>query len=325
MRHQVAYRDTASFDDEVPRARDAQRAMAEFAGRMLDDVRNGRPISQDDVRDAVEPMVRSILRNVDAFLWVDNLRARGSYEYEHALNCSALAAAFGRHIGFPEDVLADMASGGLLLDVGKLRVRAELVAGDGALDAAGWEEMRRHVEHGLDALEQAGALPSHVYGMIRSHHERDDGSGYPDQLDGSRIPLLARIAGVIDSYVAMTSERAHRRAIARHQALQVLYAERDRLYAAETVEQFMQCMSVYPTGSLVELTTGEVAIVTGQNPARRLRPRVVVVADADKALLPAFRNIDLMVQADDGAQERVLVARTLQPGAYGLDPTELFL
>ena len=95
MRHQVAYRDTASFDDELPRARDAQRAMADFAGRMLDDVRNGRPISQDDVRDAVEPMVRSILRNVDAFLWVDNLRARGSYEYEHALNCSALAAAFG--------------------------------------------------------------------------------------------------------------------------------------------------------------------------------------------------------------------------------------
>lgn len=324
IRDRIAYKDTASFEDEVPRARDAQKKAAEFASRMLDDVREGRPISPDEVRDAMEPMVRSILRNADAFLWIENLRKRGSYEYNHALNCSALAAAFGRHIGLPEDVLTDMASGGLLLDVGKLRVRAELMARQGPLDHREVVEVRRHVEHCLLILDEGNVVPSHIREMIRGHHERDDGSGYPDGAAGTRIPLLARIAGVIDSYDAMINERSYRKAIAKHAALQELYRERDALYAAEIVEQFMQCMSVYPTGSLVELSNGEVAIVTGQNAARRLRPKVMVLTDPDKAVLEQFRAIDLMMQAE-GEAEALQVRNTLEIGAYGLDPTELYL
>jgi HD-GYP domain-containing protein (c-di-GMP phosphodiesterase class II) len=184
--------------------------------------------------------------------------------------------------------------------------------------------MRRHVEHCLDILDEAQTVPDHIRDMIRGHHERDDGSGYPDGLAGDRIPLLARIAGVIDSYDAMISDRAHCKAIAKHAALQELYRQRDRLYAAEIVEQFMQCMSVYPTGSLVQLDTGEVAIVMGQNAARRLRPKVMVLTGPDKALLAQFRPFDLMMQAE-GDGDAVQIACTLEPGAYGLDPTELFL
>lgn len=323
MRGQVAYADTVAFAEELPQAREAQRKVVEFASRMLDDVREGRPLSPDEVRDAVEPMVRSILRNADAFLWVDHLRERGSYEYNHALACSALSAAFGRHIGFPEDLLVDMASGGLLLDVGKLRVREELVARAGALTPAESREMRAHVEHGLAILDEGRVVPDHIREMVRGHHERDNGSGYPDGLPSDRIPLLARIAGVIDAYDAMTSARRYRAPVSRHAALQELYRERDRLFAAEIVEQFMQCMSVYPTGSLVELSSGEVAIVMRQNLARRLRPTVMVLTGPDKALLPAFRSFDLMAQSEQG--EAVLIAGTLEPGAYGLDPAELYL
>jgi HD-GYP domain-containing protein (c-di-GMP phosphodiesterase class II) len=324
LRSKVAYADTASIDEEMPHAREAQQAIVAFATRMLEDVREGRAISPDDVHDAVEPMVRSILRNADAYLWIEHLRQRGSYDYNHALNCSALAAAFGRHIGFPEDVLTDMASGGLLLDIGKLRVNAEILAREGALTEREIAQVREHVGHCLDILDQAHTLPAHVRDMIGSHHERNDGSGYPAGLSGSDIPLLARIAGVIDSYDAMVSERSYRKAIGKHEALQELYRQRGALYAAEIVEQFMQCMGVYPTGSLVELSSGEVAVVMGQNPARRLRPKLMLLTDPDKTVLAQFRSLDLMVQAE-GDAGTLRITGMLEPGAYGLDPTELYL
>ncbi len=324
MRDRVAYVDTATLEQELPQAKEAQQRVVAFAGRMLDDVREGRPVSHAEVHDAVEPMVRSILRNADAFLWLETLRERGAYDYSHALNCSALAAAFGRHVGFPEDVLGDMAGAALMLDIGKLRVRAELLARAGALDADEIAEVRHHVQHCLAILDQDGTVPGHMRDMIRGHHERNDGSGYPDGLAGKEIPLLARIAGLIDSYDAMTSDRAHRSGMSRHAALQALYRERGTLYAAEIVEQFLQCMGVYPTGSLVELSSGEVAVVMGQNAARRLRPKIMLLTDPIKTLLPHFRAMDLMAQAEGGG-EALQIVGMLEPGAYGLDPAELFL
>ena len=315
--------DTASIEQELPQARLAQEQVARFADRMLQDVREGRALSHQDVHDAVAPMVGSILRNADAYLWLETLRERGSYDYSHALNCSALVAAFGRHVGFPQEVLGDMASGGLLLDIGKLRVDAGLMARNGALTADEAAQVHRHVGHSLAILDEDGTMPGHVRDMIAGHHERADGSGYPRGASGNEIPLLARIAGLVDSYDAMTSDRPHRKGMGRHAALQELYRQRGKLYAAEIVEQFLQCMGVYPTGSLVELNSGEVAVVMGQNAARRLRPKIMLLTDPAKALLPHFRSVDLMMQAEGG--DALQVVAMLEPGAYGLDPADLFL
>lgn len=320
----VSYDNTALFDDELPRAREAHGKAAEFAGKILDDVREGRPISADDVRHTVEPMVQSILRNADAFFWLESLRKRGTYDYNHALNCSALSAAFGRHIGFPEEILTDLASGGLLMDIGKLRVSEEIIGRKGPLAASEVTEVRRHVELGMQILDEGSALPSHARDMLRAHHERYDGSGYPDGLAGAQIPLLGRIAAVIDSFDAMTSDRSYRKGISKHAGLQELYRARDTLYAAEIVEQFMQCLSVYPTGSLVELNNGQVALVMAQNPARRLSPRVMLLTSPDKQLESYFRPLDLTSSPQDGSAP-LRIVQTLEPGAYGLDPAELYL
>ncbi len=323
LRNSVAWADTADFEDELPRAREAQQRASEFATRVLDDVREGRAISTEEVRHAVEPMVRSVLRNMDAFMWLESLRKRDNYDYHHAINCSALAAAFGRHVGFPEDMLTDLATGGLLLDVGKLRIDAALIARPGPLTRAEMTTVQGHVELGLALVDDGDPLPQHVEEMIRTHHERSDGTGYPRRLIGDQIPLLGRIAAVIDSYDAMVSERSHAPARSRHEALQELYRERNTHYASEIVEQFMQCLSVYPTGSLVELSDGRVAVVMTQNAARRLRPRVMVLTGSDKVLSSQFVPIDLIRQPEDGTG--LWIAATLQPGAYGLDPAELYL
>lgn len=324
--HPVRYANRASLEDEVPRARQAQHRAEEAAARIIADVRAGRKLSARDVDEAVQPIVQSVLRNADAFFWISSLRKRDAYAWSHAVNCSALAAAFGRHMGFPEDVLVDLASGGLLLDVGKAELPDALLAHTGPLDAGQQREMRRHVELSLRIIDEAGSANDQVRDMVRTHHERHDGSGYPDGLREGQIPLVGRMGAVVDCFDALTSDRPWRPACSRHDALQQLYRQADTLFQREVVEQLTQCLGVYPTGSLVELSTGEVAIVMAQNQARHLRPKVMVLTNAAKELDSRFRAVDLMAQADGRPlAATIYITRTLEPGAYGLDPTELYL
>lgn len=320
----VKHVDSVTLHEELPRAREAHDQASHLAAKILSDVKAGHKISVEDVRNAVVPVVKSVLRNADAYFWVTSLRKRDAYEYSHAVHCSLLAAAFGRHMGFTEDVLVNLATGGLLMDIGKTEIDESLLAKPEALTADETEAVRKHVENSLRIIEEAGIHHADVREMVLTHHERHDGSGYPDKLMRNQIPLFGRMAGLIDSYDAMTSTRVFRKAASAHHALQQLYRHGDQLFQREVVEQLMQCLSVYPTGSLVELSNGEVAIVMAQNHARRLRPRVMLLMTADKVLRENFIELDLMGQNEDEGTLREITT-ILEPGAYGLDPTELYL
>ncbi|KAA2285794.1 HD-GYP domain-containing protein [Arenimonas fontis] len=320
-----AYRDLVPLEQELPQARDAHARAHSLARRIAEDVRRGRRLSAAAVQEAMEPLVESLVRNGDALFWMLARLRRDDYAYGHAVNCGALAAAFGRHLALPRETLVELATGGFLLDVGKASLPDELLAGAGELPPDAMERIRGHVAEGMRVVEEAGIRGGWVKDMVGSHHERHDGSGYPQGLSGDAIPLGGRMAAVVDSFDAMSSDRPYRRALARHGALQQIYRGSGTLYQAEVVEQFLQCMGVYPTGSLVELNTGEVAIVMAQNRARRLRPRVMLLLDPDKRPYPRFRDVDLMSQPEGGDGTAVEIVNALDNGAYGLDPAELFL
>jgi HD-GYP domain-containing protein (c-di-GMP phosphodiesterase class II) len=326
LRDRMSYRDTATLAEEMPRAKHAQQNLHAFAMRMIEQVRAGLPVSAAQIDEAVEPVVQSVLRCADAVFWLNSLRERSDYDYAHALNCTTLAVALGRHLGFPQPTLVQLASGGLLFDVGKAQLPVELLSHPGALDAEQQAQVRLHVDHGLAIIAGMEEASPEVRAMVAMHHERMDGSGYPHGLVGTQIPLFGRIAAIIDSFDAMTSNRPYCDGISRHEALQQLYRERNTLYQAELVEQFTQCIGVYPTGSLVELSSGEVAIVMAQNRQRHLCPRVMLLTGTNKQLAQDFREVDLINLADNAdVKQRVRVLRPLPPGAYGLNPSELFL
>lgn len=321
----VAYTDLVSHEEEVPLARGAQLNAARLTTQILDDLRTGKKLSSQHVYEAVEPVVRSVLRSADAMFWVNALQQHDSYSYSHAINCCALAAAFGRHLGLPETMLMDLASGGLLLDVGKAQLPVELFSHPGVYDADQTRQVRTHVELSLRILRDSELDRPDVYEMIRTHHERYDGSGYPGNLRGTWIPLFGRMAAIIDSFDAMITERPHARAISRHDALQQLYRHRDTLFQDELVEQFTGCLGVYPVGSLVELSSGEVGVVMAQNPTRRLRPRILLLTREDKRLRDGFVPLDLMHETQDDGGLAMHIVRPLPAGAYQLDPAELYL
>lgn len=326
LRRVLPYTVRAGVREELPHAIAAQGKLLGLAGEIELDLKAGRPISPERLQETIEPLVASVLRNPDSVFWLLGLVRRDRYLHGHALNCSALAAALGRHLAMPRAMLLDLTTGAFLLDVGMSSLPPVLLDAAEPLSEADEAIFRGHVQAGLEILDAAGIASLTVREMLGQHHERHDGSGYPNGLAGEAIPLAARIAGLIDTYDAMASERPHRPAHAPHAVLQLLYRERGLRYQEEVIEQFMQCLGVYPTGSLVELSNGEVAVVMAQNQARRLRPRVMVLLDCDKQRYPRFHDIDLM-QVDEDASGRpaVIIVASLPPGAYGLDSTELFL
>ncbi|MGQ0799886.1 MAG: HD-GYP domain-containing protein [Pseudomarimonas sp.] len=319
-----SYGDSISLQQEMPRARAAQEKLTVATSRIIDGMRGGKVLVAEEVDEAVAPVVDSVLRSADAVFWLNGLRARGDYEYSHALNCTVLAAAFGRHMGLPEEQLVKVASGGLLLDIGKTQLPLDLLTQKVKLRPPQIALLRRHVEFSLEMLAKSNNRSTEIEEMVGSHHERVDGSGYPYGFQGAEIPLFGRIAAIIDTYDAMTSDRPYRKALSRHAALQQLYSNRDSLFQSELIERFIQCIGAYPTGSLVELSTGEVAIVQAQNRTRQLLPKLLVLTSADKKLEAGFRELDLLVEANSGNQG-VRIIKTLEPGSFGLDPTELFL
>ena len=317
------YVDTATLDEERPAAQAALEDARRITQRIVDDIHAGSLLAAGDARAAAEPIVASVLRNADALFWANALRQRDAYAYSHAINCSVLAAAFGRHLGMPQELLVHLACGALLLDIGKTRVPDHIINHPGPLDPMARARARRHVELGLQILDEGGEQNPIVREIVQGHHERIDGSGYPARLRGPSIPVYARMAAIIDSFDAMTSDRPHARAMPRYDALQELYRGRETLYHGELVEQFISCLGVYPTGSLGELNTGEVAVVMTQNPSRRLRPRIMVLTYAGKRMREGFRTVDLMDQTSD--RPALEIRRPLAPGEHGINLSELYL
>jgi len=318
----MRYADTVPVEQEVVHARSAIENAEQAVQDIFEDITNGRELSVERVEQAVRPLVASVLRSADAFFLVEGLRRHDSYSYSHSINCSALGAAFGRHLGFDEETIFSLAAGGLLMDVGKTRLPESLLQYQGSLSPAEVDLVRSHVRQGLAIIAAADITNQDVLDIVRTHHERHDGSGYPEGLAGNVIPITGRMLGIIDSYDAMSSARPYRAAISRHQALRQIYAARNSLFHAEMIEQFQVCLGVYPTGSLVELSTGEVAIVMAQNQVRRLRPRVAILSIPGKQPLTDFRQVDLMSQRD---KSTVDIVRSLAAGDYGIDAAELFL
>jgi HD-GYP domain-containing protein (c-di-GMP phosphodiesterase class II) len=293
---------------------------------MIDSLRRGGRLDTPQLETVVDSMVESVFRNREAITWLTRMKTKDDYVYSHSLGTSVWALVFGRHLGLDRELLKVVSLGAMLLDVGKTRLPTGLLRNPGKPAPDEWKEIRRHVEHGLDVIRAAEKVDARVLTMISTHHERFDGSGYPQGLRGDAIPMLGRIAGIADCYDAMTSQRSYAKAKSTYDAVRELKQLSNSWFQAELVEFFIQAVGVFPTGTLVELNSGEVGVVVGQNAGRRLRPEVMLLLDAEKKLRADFVIVDLQAHAETSASGPALwITRGLEPGAYGIDPTEYFL
>ena len=229
------------------------------------DIRGGRIPQTEQVAEVVDHMVDSMIDNPDALLWVAQLREEHLQTYQHGVRVSLYMISLGRHLGFPKEMLESLGLIGMLADVGKTKLPRALLEKPGMLNPAEYSIIKEHVRLGLEALSQGSALTPEVELGIAQHHERLDGSGYPKGLKGNEISIYGRMAAIADSFSALITPRPYANPLAPQDALMSLYQWAGTSFHEPLVEQFVQGVGVFPVGSMVELSSGEVAVVLAQN------------------------------------------------------------
>ena len=321
----ITYVDEVSVEAEVPRAREVVARSTDLLEKLVADIRLGQNFEIDRVEEIVDDMVESIVRNPDALMWVARLREQDIGTYGHGLQVSVYLTSFGRHLGFPKGHLSILAQVGLLLDIGKIRLPKALLEKQGRLTPEEFEEVKAHVQHGLDILAQTPNFHPEVIEGIAQHHERMNGSGYPGGLMGEEIGVIGRMAGIVDCFAALTNHRPYAAAVSSYEALRNISSWGGDFFHEPLVQQFVSSVGVFPVGSLIELSTGEVAVVVSHNKLRRLKPRVLVVTGPDKTPVAHPAMVDLLYDPKVGGEEGIFIKRGLASGAYGLDLRDYYV
>lgn len=320
----VIYQDSTSFFEEVPEAKAAVNVTASATRHFFDRLVEDKLPNIEQVTEAVSLVVESVTRNSSAMLWLSGLKQKGDYLYSRAIDSAILMVAFGRQLGLPKSDLITLGISGISLDVGKTRLPRELLDKPDKLTEEEIETCRSHVMLGLAVLSRSSDTSEGVLETVSRHHERFNGEGYPFGLQGSEIGLYASMAGIVDTYTAITSNRPFAKAKSPSDALRVLHKSRDSLFQGALVDQFIQCVGIYPVGSVVELNTGDVAIVVEVNRSRRLKPKVMLVLGPDKQRLTKPTELDLATNPRMIGDEFVSIRRELPSDMYGLSLADLF-
>ncbi|MFT6888310.1 MAG: HD-GYP domain-containing protein (c-di-GMP phosphodiesterase class II) [Halioglobus sp.] len=313
------YHDKSDWKDERPLAQKAVDTLVEDINEIFSQVSDGGRINIIKLKKSIEPIVDSITRNPDACLWVSRLKNHDEYTYQHSLGSAIWSVSLGRQLGLPRHDLRSLAMGCMLMDVGKLRVDTKLLKAKRKLNLEETAQMAGHVSYGLDIIKESGLMNQDVIDMVAHHHERFDGTGYPNGLTENQIPAFARIAAIVDTYDAVTSQRSYAPAISPAEAIRLLYKSRDEDFQAELVEAFIQAVGIYPAGTLVELSSGEVGVVVAEYRTHRLRPKVMLLLDKAKNELPVPKVIDLQEDSASDDIEALTITKGLDPDAYGID------
>jgi HD-GYP domain-containing protein (c-di-GMP phosphodiesterase class II) len=319
------YTEVRPVEQEMPRARSSFTHSEDVLKAVVADVKVGKIPQVAEVASAVDDMVASMIDNPDALLWVSRLREEDVNTYNHGVKVALYLIALGRQLGFPKKELANLGMIGMLADVGKIKLPRALLDKPGMLAPSEYSLIKEHVRLGLDALREAGTLPPEVELGIAQHHERLDGSGYPKGLKGNDISVYGRMAAISDSFAALITPRAYANPLPAQDALMNLYEWAGTSFHEPLVEQFVQAVGVFPVGSLVELSSGEVAIVVAHNRVRRLEPRVLVLTWPDKSPLSTPTECDLLMQGKASGAERLRIIRGLASGAYGLKLRDYYM
>lgn len=301
---------------ELPRARKVFESTSDYVRDLLDRVESGVDVDLSMARPLIQRCAESITANPSAMFWMNRIKHRDAYTAEHCQRVAILAMAFARYLGMSTVDMETAGLCGLLHDIGKMQVPHRVLNKPGALNAAEMEIVRQHTRHGHDLLRQQDLDPI-VATVCLDHHERLDGAGYPRGLQAWQISRFARLVAIVDVFDAITSDRCYRAGLPTTDAMRILYRERDRQFDAGMIEAFIRMIGVYPPGSLVELNSGEVAVVISNHPSYKLRPRVEILLGPDKQSVPP-QTIDLKDEPCTTSGQLYTITAPLPDGAYGV-------
>lgn len=314
-------------------AAEAEKIVRELKGQLIlatKQLAKGKALEYRELQRVGDRMVDSVLRCPDAFTWLLRLRDKDQYSHEHTLRSALWAVQFARYAGMERDQISILCMGALLKDIGKTRLPTSLLRK--TLRTPEEEvQYRKFVDYGVEILREMDSVGPKVISVVRYHCEKMDGSGFPLGIAGNKIPLLARILGVATAYDLISSPRDAVEPISPSKAVSTLYNMRDSDFQEDLVVHFIQSVGLYPPGTLVELSTGDLGVVLEQDPKSRLAPKIAVLDTGGNDLSENCIFVDLRDQ--DGARQALIesgrtgaasvpklaIARDLEPTSYDID------
>lgn len=313
------YGESLPLKKELKKAHKVRQELYRAIDHISLDVANGGQLDPEPVKNAAKQVVECVIRNPDALVWISRLQQSDNHLYNQSLNSTVWAAVFGRHLGLKPVVLENLVTGVLLAKVGMTRVDPFLLKKP-QLSDYDLKELEGYVNQSVEILNTVKGFSPKVLSIVATHQERIDGTGYPNQLVGEEIPILGRIAGLVIEYEEMVNPRWGQEPQTCVEATATLHKQKGQVFQVDLVEEFIKAIGVYPTGTVVELSTAEVAIVSEHNDNRRLRPKVMVVLDHDKRPYPSQKMLDLNSQKELDSSLEIKILRGLPKGAHDIDP-----
>jgi putative nucleotidyltransferase with HDIG domain len=260
---------------EVERAaRICQQAKAAVIS-MFEEVRMGKAVDVGGARQLVEDITDSVSRNPGAIISLARLKTADDYTYMHSVAVCAMMVALAKRLGMDEVQTRHCGMAGLLHDVGKVAMPSEVLNKPGKLSDAEFDIMRTHPTEGYKMLMASSGVDAVSLDVVLHHHEKMDGSGYPEKLKGDEISLYAKMGAVCDVYDAITSNRPYKLGWDPAESLRRM-AEWNGHFDPTVFQAFVKSMGIYPVGSLVRLTSGRIGVVTEQSVKSLTMPLIKV-------------------------------------------------
>ena len=303
--------------EELGFAKKIQQEANKVIHSVLGDARLGRQIQVERLQPVVAQITESILRNPGTLVSLGRIREGDTYTFQHSVSVCTLLVSFCHYLELSPEIIHEAGIGGMLHDIGKMRVPDHILNKPAKLTDEEFAIMKEHVTLGLEILRGTPGISRTVIQVAGEHHERFEGSGYPEQLRGGEISQLGRMAAIVDVYDALTSNRIYHKGMEPPAALTKLFEWSDHHFDAELVQHFIQAIGIYPVGSLVKLASNRLGVVMEQSAQGLLSPKVRVMYDIPRGRRLSPVDIDL---ADPACDDSIVCNE--DPEVWGQNPFE---
>ncbi|CUI06580.1 HD-GYP domain-containing protein [Massilia sp. P8910] len=307
-----------SLAEELKRAAVIRHQASGLVRTVMQDARLGKAIELDNVSPVVQNITESILRNPGALMGLLRIKTKDDYTFLHSVSVCTLLVAFCRSRGMDAGTTHQAGLGGLLHDTGKALVPDHILNKPGPLTDEEFAIVRKHPRDGYDILVKSPDVSAIALDITLHHHERRDGSGYPDQQGGGAISELAQMAAIVDVYDAITADRCYHKGMPAAEALRKIYEWSKFHFHPAYAQEFMRCVGIYPVGTMVMLESGRLAVVIAPHETNLLAPKVNVFFNTRRNVYIKPETVDLSRPLGFGGGDKIV--RPESPQKWQVDP-----
>jgi putative nucleotidyltransferase with HDIG domain len=311
-----------SVTQEMVRARKVKDQAHQLVRTVLHDVRLGKAIELEQVEPVVQNITESILRNPGALTGLLRIKNKDDYTFLHSVSVCTLLVAFCRSGGIDAETTRQAGIGGLLHDTGKALVPDAVLNKPGRLTDEEFEIIKKHPSDGHNILRESQLVGEIPLDITLHHHERMDGSGYPDKLAGEQISTLAQMAAIVDVYDAITADRCYHKGMPAAEALRKMYEWSKFHFSPLQVQNFMRCVGIYPVGTLVLLESKRLGVVVEPHETNLLAPKVHVFFNTKTNTYIKPMEVDLSKPLGSGGGDKIVSHES--PEKWQVDPMRFF-